>query len=901
MIRKIKFKLLPILLSLGAFAGLACQLDDGPFSIIIKKLEAYNQSHPQEKVHLHLDKPYYAVGDDIWFKAYIINAQTTKLSTISDVLYVELINEKDSVIKLLKLPVISGVSWGNIRLPDYFTEGNYRIRSYTQWMRNSDPDFFFDKTIKIGNSWTNSVFTNTTYSYHQKQQNGETVESKIKFIDKSGIPYIQREVTFEVQLDSKSVKKGKTKTNEAGEISISFSNKDPALYKYGKIIASLSLPDHTTVIKEIPIVNTSNNIDVQFFPESGNLVENFPNKLGIKAVNSAGLGEDISGTILDNQGNVVTKFSTEHLGMGNVILTPQPGKTYVAKVKYKDGSENTLALPKALRSGYILSVDQNAESILVKVLISEDLVKKGELKLIAQHNGNIYFISKADNSSKIISASLPKKNLPSGIFQLTLFSIDNMPICERLIFVNNSNDKIITSVSSAKRIYAPKEEVELEIETGLINKQPTRGSFSVAVTNTSAITPDELNESNIFTSLLLTSDLTGFIEKPNYYFLNENEKMRQDLDNLMLSQGWRKILWKNIINDSSPAITYQPEKSLKISGIITTKGGKPLANSKVSLLATNGSANIDTLTDSKGRFNFDRLNFVDSTKFIIQASKANGKSNLEIKLDADDEQLITKNKNTGDLEVNVNEAISSYLKQSKNYFDDLVKLGFLGRTNILKEVNIVAERNPAKNSSNLNGPGKADAVITSDQLQVCSTIAQCIDGKVAGLIIKNGIPYLIRNGNTPMQVILDGVPMDNKFLSQITLSEIQTIEILKDISKTAVYGKSASLSGVLIITTKRPGDDNFASKPTSGSLMITPKGYNISKEFYSPNYKVAGSVSIPDHRSTIYWNPNIITSESGKAKISYFNADDPGTYRVVIEGMDMLGNLCRSVYTYQVK
>lgn len=55
----------------------------------------------------------------------------------------------------------------------------------------------------------------------------------------------------------------------------------------------------------------------------------------------------MSGIIVDNEGTEVNRFETQHLGMGNFIINPQPGKIYSAKVKFKDGSEQTIALPKA--------------------------------------------------------------------------------------------------------------------------------------------------------------------------------------------------------------------------------------------------------------------------------------------------------------------------------------------------------------------------------------------------------------------------------------------------------------------------------------------------------------------------------------------------------------------------
>lgn len=130
---------------------------------LLQRLAQYTTANAQEKVHLHLDKPYYAIGDDIWFKAYVVNAKTGFPSNISNVLYVELINETDNVAKALKLPLTRGISWGNFNLIDSLKEGNYRIRAYTQWMRNNGADFLFDKTIKIGNSWANVLESANIY------------------------------------------------------------------------------------------------------------------------------------------------------------------------------------------------------------------------------------------------------------------------------------------------------------------------------------------------------------------------------------------------------------------------------------------------------------------------------------------------------------------------------------------------------------------------------------------------------------------------------------------------------------------------------------------------------------------------------------------------------------------
>jgi hypothetical protein len=888
-----------LLLVVGIVISMAFQSDDDPISDYIKRLKEYNQKYPQEKIHLHLDKPYYSAGDSIWLKAYTINTLSSGPSTISGVVYVDLINASDSIKTALRIPLVAGVSWGTIPLPLSLPEGNYRIRAYTQWMRNLGPDFFFDKTIRIGNTRIQKIITTTKFAYNQ-QKDAESVNAKIRFTNLQGSPFIQSELKYEVRLNAKTITKGKTKINEQGEASLSFVNDHPNTDQTGTIIASVSTADKKNVQVLIPITATSNQTAVQFFPESGNLIEGLPNKIGIKAINSGGLGEDISGTIVDNGGTEIIKFTTPHLGMGNFTLIPESGKSYTAKIKFSDGSTRTAALPGASKSGYILSAKQTKDAILLKVLASKSVMSNGTIKLIAQHNNNQYLLLKAGNSKDTISTTILKKDLPCGIIQLTLFSSDNIPVAERLIFSNTDQNKVKTRISLQKKVYGPKEAVDVELEATLKDK-PTIASFSVAVTNMSAVTPDEQNESNIFSTLLLTSDLTGYVEKPNYYFINENEQTRQDLDNLMLTQGWRRLLWKNILNNTSPVLAFQPEKTLKISGTIL-KSKKPVANCKVSIINTSGELfKTDTLTDAQGRFDFDHLNLDDNSRIVIQASSEENKRNLEIKLDAVNGQVVTPNKNTGDLTVNVNESISKYLDQTESYFEQLAKRNPLQNGIQLKEVEITAQKKLVKNSSNLNGPGNADAVVAADQIQKYLTIAESLDGRVAGLTTKNGLPYFLRNGSNPMEFYLDGVRIDSNTFRQIRPMDIQAAEILKDLSKTTIYGSNAAYSGVLILTSKRPGDDNYAPRAAPGTLNTLYRGYTLSKEFYSPFYKPAGSVSIPDYRSTIYWNPNVITTAEGKAKISFFNADHKGTYRIVIEGMDMLGNLSHEVYSYEVK
>lgn len=898
--RKFLTSCFTVLALVSVIFGSAFIVAEDPFDELLKKLEEFTKKNPQEKVYLHLDKPYYAIGDNIWFKAYVTNAKTSAPSTLSSILYVELINERDSIKKQLRLQMQSGITWGDFKLPDSLSEGNYRIRAYTQWMRNDGPTFFFDKTIKIGNSWSNKVFTKATNEY-STENNTQKVNTTLQFADVNGAPYANAAVTYEVQLNNKNIDRGRGKTNSTGEIIIPIVNTQPNNYKSGKIIATITLPNNSTVVKTIPIKTTSTITDVQFFPEGGTLVEGLPSKVAIKAVNSNGLGENVSGIVVDNDGTEILNFQTTYLGMGSFILNPLPGKTYVAKVKFANGTQSTINLPKTEKSGYVLTINNtDSAKMAIKVMLSPDLMNQGDMRLVAQHNGNVYFVTKVPSIKQLISVVAPKSDFPSGIVQLTLFSAANEPVCERLAFVNNRTDKIDLQLQNLKPSYAKRGKVELSFQTNN-NAKPIQGSFSIAITNAGIVTPDPENESNIYTGLLLTSDLAGYVEKPNHYFLNNDPKTKAELDLLMLTQGWRKIEWKKIATAQFPAITYQPEKSLKISGTIT-KGGKPVPKGKVMLFSnTGGFFATDTVSDANGRFNFDQFAFTDSVKFVVQARTDKNNKNVQIDLDIVPGQIVTTNKNTGDIEVNVNETLKNYLKQSDDYFNELVKRGLLDRTIFLKEVNIVQKKNPTPNSANLNGAGRADQVITAKELENAISLSQYLQGRVAGLTIQQGNAYLLRaGGRGAMAIVLDGMNMGNDFnLDDIVVTDVESVEVLKSIGNTAIYGGGGS-NGVLVVTTKRgAGTESNYNRYAPGIVTYAPKGYYQIRQFYSPQYDVKPD-SKPDLRTTVYWNPHVVSDPTGKAFIKYFNTDQSGLYRIVIEGIDSEGDLVHSVHTYQV-
>lgn len=875
---------------------------------LVDQLYKWRDNHPQEKVYLQFDKPSYAIGDDIWFKAYVTIGGKHQLSALSEILNVDLIDENDSVKRSIKLPLLSGLASGDFALADSMKEGTYRVRAYTNWMRNESEAYFFDKTFSVVNSINNTVFAKTAFTY--SVQNGkQKVNALINYADINGEPYKAKEVTYRVELNGKIVYKSKGITDDKGNLDAAFINTTGNTAATGHVITLIKL-DKKAVEKVVAVKAVSNKVDIQFFPESGNLVNGINSKVAFKAVGADGLGVDVKGAVVDDQNQQVAAFNSTHLGMGVFKLIPFSGKTYKAHVTYADGSEGVFDLPRAIDNGYVLGIDNSGDNdIAVKILPGKDLLTSaaptGGLLLVAQSGGEIYYAANSADGGETFATVVPKSKFPSGIVQFTLFSKQGEPLNERLVFVKN-NDELKLSVSSGKQTYAPREKVDISLNAKNNQGNPASASFSASVIDLSKVSVDETAEESIFSNILLTSDLKGYIEKPGYYFHNVNATTRTDLDVLMLTQGYRRFEWKKLLNDVFEPIVFQPEKTLQISGHLKTLGGKPVAGGKITLFTTSGGVFIiDTVADVKGNFVFKNLVFRDSIRFVIQARTVKDRKNIEIELDKIAPQVPGKNKNAADIQVNISDGLSAYLKNSKNRYSEDIKYGIGNHAILLKEVvvrDVKIKNELLKNSSNLNGPGNADQVITYKDLQnFGGHFTSALQMKIFGVIFRNGVPYSTRNQSQPMTVMVDGIPVEGDYLNNLNTNDVASVEVLRTIGNLVIYGFRGN-GGVLVITTRRGGDGNDYNRYAPGVVTYAPKGYYKAREFYSPQYDdPKTNTQMQDLRSTIYWKSNIVTDKDGNATLSFFNADGKGIYRVLIEGIDVDGNLGRQVYTYKVQ
>jgi hypothetical protein len=254
--------------------------------------------------------------------------------------------------------------------------------------------------------------------------------------------------------------------------------------------------------------------------------------------------------------------------MGSFMLLPESGKTYKANLSFSNGIKKTIPLPQTKASGIAISVvNSTPANIILQLSSSQAFFAQNRDKnfyLIARSKGVICFAAQTNLATINIGASIAKNKFPTGIVQITLFTNKGEPLTERLVFVNQT-DVSSLSINTDKKVYGSRQPVKMNISAKTRNA-PVEGNFSLSVINESKVPHSEDEETTILSSFLISSELRGYIEKPNYYFNQTNEKKLADLDLLMLTQGYRKFSYEDIMKGREPVISVLPEQGSNLRG-----------------------------------------------------------------------------------------------------------------------------------------------------------------------------------------------------------------------------------------------------------------------------------------------------------------------------------------------
>ncbi|MBS1319861.1 MAG: hypothetical protein HP046_07950 [Parabacteroides sp.] len=812
------------------------------------------ESRHEEKQWLHLDKPYYAAGDTIWFRAYLSDAATLRPDTLSNFIYVDLFDRRNKLIASKKIKRDSIGFANNLYISDTLSAGEYTLQAYTGWMLNFDPSCFFQKNILIGRT-ASDIRTDVTYT---------DKDMIVRFYDKSGFPLSDNEISYALfDRNGKQLSSGKQPTSSTGALFIALPTDSTLNGTYAE--TRLKLGNGTLYKRTFFPEPQTASFDIQFLPEGGHLVSGTPQIIAFKAVQSDGYPADVSGTVLNQAGDTIARFRSEHEGMGTFLLTPQLGQTYRA-VACCDTLTMSASLPAVQNDACALTVTQSGNNLRYRVL---GTVPQGSM-LVAHTRGVCHFVHSVtpDNPEGLIKTD----SLPEGILHLLLADSNGIPRSERLVYLSSPQEQ--WQVTLDKPSYGKREKiiVNLALEK---DGQPLEGTFSVSVTDANTVKTDSLSE-NIRTNLLLTSDLKGYIHNPGYYFLDDSPARRHYLDLVMMTHGWRRFKTDDLFNPEPFTPKHYIEHGQYISGHVKTLGNKIAKLAQVDALAINQRNVIGSaVTDSSGYFTMAGLDFQDTTVFLVSSKNKKGRVPYNVSIDT----LYPRPSFQP-----LHPFLSEQQRQFRNY--DLQRyLASFPKTSSdgIREYELegvtVTARNPNRPRMSVRGTLYDTADLTKFK-------------QVPLLHYVSFLPKVMRSGNQLLGRVIGGgwIPIG------LTVNRMDFNNI--------DYLRNYTVGDVEYINVIVPERVEIYLKPGAGikpdfSIYKTI-GYSENAEFYHPVYDTSEKVNdkTPDQRTTLYWNPYLQTGLDGKAAFEFYSADsDNPRYEITLEGVTPEG----SVYQYQQK
>ena len=307
---------------------------------------------------------------------------------------------------------------------------------------------------------------------------------------------------------------------------------------------------------ERPKTAESKALNIDFLPEGGHLIAGVKNRIAFKATGKNGQGVTIE-SLTDAEGNEIV-LSPQHCGMGCFLYTPTERRAKV-KARY-EGKEYTFTLPKPEEKGYALRLTPHADRTLQVSIATTHPEAERLLGYTLVRHGKCELIDTLTMHATSFSRTLSTHKLPTGVYQFSLFDAGGTLYATRMLFINNGVSTANVSVTTNKKAYAPFEEVKLRLQV----EEEGNHYLSLAVRDAADYGTGYTDD--LRTYMLLSSELKGYIEHPEYYFEADDEEHHKALDQLMLVQGWSRYDWQRMSGNTPSRISHYTEGALVLDG-----------------------------------------------------------------------------------------------------------------------------------------------------------------------------------------------------------------------------------------------------------------------------------------------------------------------------------------------
>ena len=654
-------------------------------------------------------------------------------------------------------------------------------------------------------------------------------------------------------------------------------------------------------------INVS-DLNVRFFPEGGQLVSGYNNKIGFKVVGPNNKGIDIEGEIVDETGKKVIGFATSKFGMGLFHLIPKDGKGYTANI-FHNNTTFSYNIPKSMNTGVALRIIEGKE--FYQANIQSSLTQGiNQYKFTAkQRNGKIFSSEIVGNSANAV-IKIPKDIFREGVINFELSNQNSEKVVSRLSFYEVlAEEKPKVTVAVVEKDSKQKVVLNLDsgVNTNLEADMTTNVSVSIAKVPANSTIKEE---QGIKTYLLLTSEVTGTIEQPNYYINSSEKERKKNLDVLMLTEKWKEYSTAMKTKNQS-ALEFNYETGITLSGTIKSAYNRGIpAIAKVSLSYKNKETIgfDETISDSNGKFVFQNLDFSDTTSIMLQAlsSSSNkkskkGSSDFHIEIDAFSPPKISKTKKYNPSPSADNSTKTKRFNLVNDSFqqvdDDVIQLDAVEvRTKgIKKEETYYTDRRLLYK--------EPSQTLDFDEFREMGfrNALEALRGRVPGLSIRGNIQgnFVYLRGSSSLGsegdaigtgsalVLVDGMPVGSDILEQMLPSEIDFIDILKG-PRAAIYGSRASNGAIAVYTKTRTKKNNLSNVIKNSNIEFNHTGFVKPQEFHlaaNSKTKYLSSTS----STTFLWKPTLLFRNTAESEILFDSQKESGRYRITVQGISSDG------------
>jgi len=654
------------------------------------------------------------------------------------------------------------------------------------------------------------------------------------------------------------------------------------------------------------------SLAVNFFPEGGNLVYGLASRVAFKAVDIHQHGVDCSGVVIDDDKDTVAKFRSTHLGMGSFTFTPLKGKKYKTIVHLAD-TTITQGMPVIFDDGYVMHLVKENDKVKVLVSAATPPAPASSVYLFIHAHHRLTAIRQTVFAGSQAIFYIDIKDLDEGISHFTIFNQSHVPVCERLYCprLTQLNTMTITPQLSQSS-YGPRKRADLTLATTDRSGVPVNANLSLSVFLIDSLQP--VPTGNITTYLLLGSELNGVIEEPQYYMQDPSgdaagasgaadaatasnaADVSDALDNLLLTQGWSRFKWEDILQHKQPYFEFLPETNGSlITGRIIDKTTGRMAPPTIGYLSVPGKAFTFSASKSRadGSIIFNTKHFTGTGDIIVQTNGATADSNYRIDLA---NPFYDRTDGWTPATFNISPSLQNQL---------------LGRSIDMQVENaylrdLKRQWRPADEKDTLPFYGLGDHRYRLDDYTRFQTTEEVMHEYIEEVHLPRSsgkVHFRVRNNlfnayfdDDPLMLI-DGVPVyDAEKILAINPLKFRQIDIVAR----KFYTGALANDGIVSYKTYEGDLGGYQLDPNA--IAIHYEGIQLQQEFYTPVYDrgTPPASRIPDFRNLLQWLPDINMGADGKMTTSFYTSDIPGTYLLFVQGITDRGQPGSRMVTFTV-